>query len=211
MLTREEIIKQVQKWAKDNDGKTPSEKNFYEYADVGIYNLHKLGWANYRELVLEAELTPNKFDKTKYSHGQLCKLFIEVIGEKSKLPTRGELDVKHHKNSNFPNSGTFYDKLGKVKNGDLVRTILEYAKDQKEYVDIIKICNTFLEKLENTTLEEPSPIGSIGYVYLLKSKLGSAVAYKIGKTNDPERRVMELNQPSNEQYLIWMIKTDDPT
>lgn len=211
MLIKEEVIKKLQKWATENGGKTPGEQNFYEYVEIGIYDLRKLGWANWRELVLDAGLTPNKFDKTKYSREQLCNLFIEAIREKGKWPTRGELEVKHHKDSSFPDAGTFYRKLGLVLTGDLASKILDYVKDRREYKDVIDICNSFLEKLEeNTTPKEPSFTGDIGYVYLLKSKLGNATAYKIGKTNDPERRVMELNQPSNEQNLIWKIETDDP-
>lgn len=212
MFTKEEIIKELQKCAKENGGKTPGEHNFYEYAEIGIYDLHKLGWANWRELVLDAGLIPNKFDKTKYNHEQLCELFIEAIHEKGRWPTRGELEVKHHKDSNFPDAGTFYKKLGLVLTGDLATNLLEYVKDKRKYKDIVSICSSFLESLNrNTTTEDSQLHDHIGYVYLLKSNLGSAAAYKIGKTSDPERRVLELNQPSNEQILIWKIKTDDPT
>lgn len=211
MFTKEEIIKALQKCAKDNGGKTPGEHNFYEYAEIGIYDLHKLGWANWRELVLDAGLIPNKFDKTKYNHEQLCELFIEAIREKGRLPTRGELEVKHHKDSNFPDASTFYKKLGLVLTGDLATNLLEYVKGKQKYKDISTICNSFLETLSKNTMTEDSHLQDfIGYVYLLKSRLGNATAYKIGKASDPERRVLELNQPSNEQTLIWKIKTDDP-
>jgi len=209
MFTKEEVIKRLQKWSAENNGRTPGEQNFYENIQIGIYDLHKLGWANWRELVVAAGLIPNKFDKTKYSSDQLCDLFIGAIREKNKWPTRGELEVKHHQDFNFPDAGTFYKKLGLVLNGDLPSTILKYIKGKKGYDDVIKVCNSSIEK--NIDSEESSAIGKIGYVYLLKSRLGSATAYKIGKTNDPERRMIELNQPSNEQYLIWKIETDDPS
>ena len=40
MKTKEEIVKEIRRYAKEN-GKTPSEKIFYEYAAIGIYNLKK--------------------------------------------------------------------------------------------------------------------------------------------------------------------------
>lgn len=62
MFTKEEIIKELQKCAKENSGKTPSEKMFHENTSVGKYD-RMMHWPNYGELVREAELFPNKFDK----------------------------------------------------------------------------------------------------------------------------------------------------
>ena len=81
MVTKEEIIKELQKYAKENGGKTPSEKVFYENTGVGVWDKMR-HWSNYGELVHEAGLTRNKFDKIKYNHEQLCQIFIEVIREK---------------------------------------------------------------------------------------------------------------------------------
>src|SRR5258706_1626921 len=126
MLTKQEIIKELQRYTKENSGKTPSQKMFHENTDVGIYDRMKF-WPNYGELVLEAGLTPNEFDKTKYSHKQLCSIFIKVIREKGKWPTRAILDVKHHNDHNFPDSSTFYSKLGLTSK--LAQSILEYIGD----------------------------------------------------------------------------------
>jgi hypothetical protein len=208
MPEKDEIINKLLRYSREIGDRTPGEHKFYEYAEIGIYDLHKLGWSNYRELVLDAGLTPNKFDKTKYSHEQLCRLFINVIREKGKWPTRGELEVKHYQESNFPDAGTFYNKLGLTLTGDLARKILEYVGDKRGYKDIVDICNTFLEN--NVTQEASSFISNVGYVYLLKSTLRNATAYKIGHAKDIKNRVKQLRQPSNEEILIHQIKTDDP-
>lgn len=113
MLTREKILKELQEYSQ-RICKTPGEAAFYDYAGIKLYNLHKLGWSNWRELVIDAGLLPNKFDKTKYSHKELCDLFIKAIRKKGKWPTRGDLDVMHHIDS-FPESGTFYNSLAKLK------------------------------------------------------------------------------------------------
>ena len=54
MLTKEEIIKELQRCAKENGGKTPSSAKFKEITGVGPYDLHKHSWSNYGELVHEA-------------------------------------------------------------------------------------------------------------------------------------------------------------
>src|SRR3990167_9943849 len=139
MLTKEEIIKELQNSAKERGGKTPSEKIFHESTRVGRYERMKY-WSNYGQLVGEAGLTPNKFDKTKYNHKQLCEIFIKVIREKGKWPTRGDLDVKHNKDASFPASATFYKKLGLT--GNLAKSILEFIKDKQGYGDVVDICNS---------------------------------------------------------------------
>lgn len=193
MLTRKEIIKALQNYSEEIGGKTPGEKNFYENTNVGIMD-RKRYWSNYGELVKAARLTPNKFDKTKYSEEELCELFIKTIREQDKWPTRGVLDIKHYEDPTFPDSATFYKRLGNVKTGDLARKIIEYVKDKRGRKAIVDICQPFLKKTGEQV--EVLPIDK-GFVYLLKSTLRNRVAYKIGRTKDIENRRKQLRQPSN--------------
>ncbi|MCX6737809.1 MAG: GIY-YIG nuclease family protein [Candidatus Parcubacteria bacterium] len=204
MLTKEAIIEEIRKYAKENCGKTPSEKIFYEHVGIGIYDLKKNGWANYGELVSEAGLTPNTFDNTQYSREQLCEMFIEVIREKGKWPTRGILDVKHHNEVSFPDSSTFYKKLGlKI---DLAKAILAFIKDKQEYNDIIEVCNLTMGEVEDQDeFLEDGDVTS-GFVYLGKQH-GD---YKIGKAKDANRRRDDITLLGSEPFnLIHEIKTDD--
>lgn len=187
MYTKEEIIKEIQKCAKDNGGHTPGAEKFEEITGVGPYELHKHSWSNYGELVREAGLTPNKFDKTKYGHDQLCEIFIKVIREKRKWPTRGVLDVKRHNDSKFPASVTFYNKLGLT--GRLAQSIMEYVRDKPRYEDVVEICNSTLEKYKNVDEqgEEGTERGIHGWVYLIKH--GSRNQYRIGKATNLLRRL----------------------
>ena len=189
-MTKEEILKEIRKYAKDI-GKTPGEKNFYKNTEVTAWDRMKY-WPNYGELVREAGLIPNKFDRTKYSHNQLCETFIEVIREKGKWPTRGELNVKHTYDSNFPKSVTFYNRLGLT--GNLARSILEFIGDKQGYNDIIKICNSVLKEYEERS--EPSEDSDMvsGFVYLGKQH----GKYKIGKTKDLNRRREDITMLGSE-------------
>lgn len=208
MLTREEIVKELQGCAIENGGKTAGEKYFYENTEVGIWDRMKY-WPNYGELVREAGLTPNKFDKTKYDNEQLCEIFIKVIREKKKWPTRGILDVKHRNDSNFPDSATFYKKLGKTRK--LAETVLEFIGNSKRYVDVVNICNPVLEKYKKQegAIEETTGQKRCGWVYLFRH--GHYNQYRVGRTFDLLRRGSEIRiQLPERAILIHSIKTVDP-
>jgi len=203
MFTKEEIIRELQRCAKENGGKTPSEKKFYENSEVIRYDRMKY-WPNYGELVHEAGLIPNNFDKTKYSYEQLCEMFIEVIRDNGKWPTRGILDVKHHNDSDFPNSATFFNKLGLTK--DLARTILKFIEDKDEFKDVVEICNSVLKKSTGQDKDSESQDVTSGFVYLGEQH-GN---YKIGKTRDINRRREDISLLGAEPFnLVYAIKTDD--
>lgn len=208
MLSKEDTIAELKKLSKEIGGKTPSEQVFREHTGIVLNDLQKYGWASYGEFIDEAGLKRNKFDKTKYNREDLCDLFIEIIREKKKLPTRGELEVKHKRDKKFPASGTFYKKLGLVR--VLAKTILEYVKDKHGYGDVVSICNSFLEdnKVDDEQEGEIIIEGKHGWVYLIKH--GHYNHYRIGETGDPLRRFRENRIELPEKpTLVHEIETAD--
>lgn len=208
MFTKEEIIKAVQDWSRINYNLTPSEKIIREELKIPRWEWNAF-WIRVTDLQREAGLQPQDFHNLKYTKEDLCDIFIKAIREEGKLPSRAYLDFKHKQDSKFPSSGTFYDRLGQHKNGKLAISILEYIKEKQGYEDVITMCNALLEKKDNAELENSSAVNSVGYVYLLKTKLLKSAAYKIGKTRDIESRMRQLRQQSNDNQLLHKIKTDD--
>ncbi len=208
MLTKEEILKEVQKWSEENYGLTPSEKviNIELRISRGEWIAY---WDKITDLQKEAGLKGNKFEKDKYFKEDLCELFIKFIRESGRIPTRAFLDHKHKQNPDFPDSGTFYKRLGQHKNGVLVSSILEHIKNKKGYGDIIEKCNSAKNSIKYSEVEHYSSVSEVGYIYLLKTKLLNSVAYKIGKAKDVEQRLRQLKQASNSDELIHEIHTDD--
>lgn len=208
MYSKEEILKKIKEWSKENDGKTPGEKVFYEYADFNVYQLHKLGWANYGELVDEAELIPNTFDNTQYSYEQICDLFISAMREKNQWPSRGYLDVKHLNDSSYPSSATFYKKLGLT--GDLAQSILDYIGDKDDYDDVKNICLPVIEKYAVSDKSDEAG-KTVEEVYMYKYK-NQSQPIKVGRSKDVERRGEEIVIGAHDKaVLIHSIKTDDPS
>ena len=84
---------------------------------------------------------------------------------------------------------------------------IERAK-KKGYDDVVEICQSIIENLEDEeeTGEDAGIV--VGEVYLFKS----GRYYKIGKTDDTVRRGQELRiQLPEKLNLIHSIKTDDPS
>ena len=208
MLTKEEIIKTIQKWARENEGQTPSEKILRE--EIGIPKWEWISyWTKITDVQRDTGLTPQKFDKTKYTKKDLCDKFIKLIREKKKWPTRDELDFKRRHNPKFPASVTFYKKLGLTR--DLAQTILEYIEDKKGYDDVVNICNSTIEKYKNLNEPDREKTERVnrGWVYLFRH--GHYNQYRIGQTFDLLRRGKEIRiQLPERAILIHSIETIDP-
>lgn len=207
MITKEDILKEIQKWAKKNGGLTPSEKIIREELRIPKWDWITY-WTKITDLQSEAGLTPQGFDKTKYTKKDLCDEFIKLIREKKKWPSRDELDFKRRQDSSYPASGTFYKQLGLTR--DLVSTILEYVKDKRGYDDVVNICNSVLEKYKNEgKIYEDDKVESgfvYGFVYL-GLQHGD---HKIGFTKDLDRRRDDITLLGSEP-MTWIheIETDD--
>lgn len=206
MYTKEEIIKEIQKFAKENGGKTPSEKELDVNTGIKNYYWHKY-WSKISDAQIEAGLLPNIFPKIPYEHKDLFEKFITLMRELKKWPTKAEIEVKHNKEYGFPGSSIFYRNLGNIK--DLANKILQYAEDNN-YDDVIKICSEVLEKYKNVDISEKdgSEKGAVtsGFVYL-GIQHGD---HKIGHAKDANRRREDITLLGSEPFvLIHEIKTDD--
>ncbi len=208
MLTKEDIIKEIQEWAKENDGRTPSEKIIKEELKIPKWDWITY-WTKVTDMQSEAGLNPQGFDKTKYTKKDLCDEFIKLIREKGKWPSRDELDFKRRQDSKFPASGTFYEHLGLTR--DLSLTILEYVKNKQGYNDVISISNSVLEKFEKSSnlSDKNAKADKHGWVYLFKH--GHYNHYRVGQTYDILRRGSEIRiQLPERTILIHTIETVDP-
>lgn len=203
MLTKKEILEEVQKWAKENGGRTPSEKIIREELKIPKWDWITY-WTKTTDLQRDAGLIPQGFDKTKYTKKELCDEFIKLIREKKKWPSRDEMDFKRRQDLKYPSPSTFYKKLGLSEN--LKLTILEYVKNKQGYEDIANICNSVLKTYKNESSTSENNKAESGYVYL-GLQHGD---YKIGFTKDLDRRRDDITLLGSEPMnWIHKIETDD--
>ncbi len=207
MFTKDEILLEVKKLAKEL-GRTPSAAQFKERTGIGQYHFPKYSWANYGELVLEAGLRPNVFDKTKFKDEDLIRIIIKIIREKRKWPTRSELEIKHYNDPKFPAYSTFTKSLGLTK--IMAEKVLNYVDNKRGYVDIIAICKPIMEEKNDDIGDQKSGQMDYGWVYLIRH--GKHNQFRIGKTGNLLKRLgqnrIELPEGATP---IWSIETDDKT
>ncbi|MDO8335550.1 MAG: GIY-YIG nuclease family protein [Candidatus Saccharibacteria bacterium] len=199
MMTKEDILREIKRTAKENGGKPLGQKNFLNETGIRSWDWGKY-WPRYGDALIDAGFEPNK-KWTKYPDNLLAEKMIPLMRILKKYPTIGEMRIEHLKNPEFP----FHIADKKLKN-DVVRIIASYCEDKSEYSDIMAICEPLLmdKDLDESSSSSSAPIGE---VYLLKHDSD----YKIGKTNDSIRRGKEIKLLlPNDLMLIHIIKTDDP-
>jgi len=203
MYTKEAILKEIRRTAKENDGKPLGMARFEK--ETGLKPHHwKKYWARFGDLQKEAGFEPNQLQGS-YDDEFLIGKLIKTIRKLGKFPTFDELNIERSSDSKFPSREVF-TKFGKL---NLVGKIVEYCKDKGDYSDVIELCAPILKKYSNkNNYDGMNTLQNVGEVYLFKS----GRYYKIGKTNDTVRRGSELRiQLPEEMNLIHSIKTDDPS
>lgn len=206
MKTKQNIIDEICKTAKENGDKPLGVNRFEKETGITRYDLYKAGFSNLGEAQREAGFVANTL-QIAHDTGFLLESMIALIREKGKFPTKADLIVKRNKDSKFPNSTSINNRLGSKR--EKATKISSYAK-QKGYEDIVELCEPIIENSAKEKLPDHSDIlpRLVGEVYLFKS----GRYYKIGKTNDTVRRGSELRiQLPEKCVLIHSIKTDDPS
>lgn len=200
MSTRNEILSEIRRTTKENDGKPLGQKAFKNETEIGWYEWGKY-WAKWGDAVREAGFIPNE-PWTRVSDNHLIKKMISKIRKFKKYPTLPELRIENIKDNSFP-----YTVIKKRKQDFIVGKIIEYCKNRKGYEDILKACQPIMEKFdkkEKNNISETSC--KISKVYLLKSGLN----YKIGYGDDPMRRASEMTLLAEKPVVIHFFETDDP-
>src|SRR3989344_3336939 len=201
MVTRESILEEIKRPAKQNGGVPLGIDRFTNETGISSWEIGQ-HWARFGDAQQEAGFSPNK-KQTAHDEELLLSSFVDLIRELGQFPTRGEIRLKRSKQSDFPSDTVYYRRFGGKKS--LAVKISEYA-EKKGYDDVVKICQPIIESPEEEQEEDESNGVSVGAVYLFKH----GKYYKIGKTNDTVRRGNELKIQLPENLdLIHEIKTDD--
>jgi len=204
MVDKNHIIDEIVRTAKQNNGVALGVQRFEKETGIRKPDWFPAFWKNWSEAIEEAGFAPNKMNSA-YEANVLIHHIILLIRELKKLPTTSDFKFKSYHTSGFPSHNTFR-RLG-AKSTQAAK-ILAYCNGKSEYDDVIEICSAALNPLK-TKDSSSSKVAVIkfGFVYLMKS----GRYYKIGKSDDPERRKYELgiNQPED-PIIIHKIQTDDP-
>jgi hypothetical protein len=201
-FTKEEIIKEIRRTAKENKGFPLGSGRFEKETGINPWQWGQY-WARFGDLQKEAGFEPNKL-QTAYDEVFLIEKLIELIRRRGKFPTLKEIVVERNTDTEIPSKGAFR-RLGTQH--QIASKIIKYCTDKKGLEEVIEICQPLLENI-NKRIPDNSELNQVmGEVYLFRS----GRYYKIGKTNDTVRRGKELRiQLPEACILIHSIKTDDP-
>jgi hypothetical protein len=203
MITREHIINEIKRTAIANGGVPLGAKRFEIETGIKPYNWGQF-WPRWTEAQCESGFAPNEF-QTAFSDELLMQSLIQLIRELKKFPVPSELRMKSRNDSNFPNDKVF-DRLGNKQ--QRLRKIIAYCQSRVGYDDIIHVCSQLLTDIVPQQEISSADGPRVGYVYLLKFRRND---YKIGASNDPERRFGEIATKMPEASVqIHTVKTDDP-
>ncbi len=202
-LTKENILDEIRRTAKENDGVPLGRGRFEKETGIKPYDWGKY-WAKFSEAQIEAGFDPNTL-QIAYDTEFILEKYVILIKELGRFPTPGDLLVKSHSDPDFPSKNTML-KLGNKKQRAI--KILEFAT-KKGYKGVVKLCKEVIDNYKITKKKDDSIVDiKIGEVYLFKS----GRYYKIGKTTDTVRRGKEIRiQLPERTDLIHSIKTDDPS
>jgi len=197
---RDQILNEIRKLAAANGGQPPGRKTFEEATGIRPSAWRGVYWARWGDAVGEAGFNPNAASPTTEDE-LFCNKLIEACRYYGRVPTAAEFRLYRRIDAGFPADNTFRRRFGGT--AEILKWFSEQIKARPEYEDVA----TMLVAKGVTATSEAKYSLKEGLVYLIKS----GIHYKIGRSDELERRVKEIRIALPEAAsLVHSIRTDDP-
>jgi hypothetical protein len=198
---RDRIIAEIKRLASENGGNPPGRKTFLN--ETGIREIDWRGrfWVKWGDAIKEAGFEPNSLTP-KIPDDELFSKVAEAFRHYGKVPTQAEFKMYRNIDAAFPAS--IMDKRFPTK-AELIASLREWATEAGGYDDVLAM----LPAPSPAPTERPTRgAAKDGFVYLLRS----GAHYKIGKSDEIERRIKEIKVALPEATTLeHTITTDDPS
>jgi hypothetical protein len=200
-VSREHILSEIRRAARDNGGKPVGRTRFatltgIKEADVIHY------WARWGDAVADAGFTPNVMEAKRESDAMFA-VIVADIRSNGRFPTRTELRLRKKDNPAYPGEGV----LQRYGQQGLAEKVAAFVRDRPEDADVLAILEPLLARKPSAKAQAPVKPVVFGHVYLMKS----GKYHKIGRSNSAGRREYEVALQLPEPVkLMHTIKTDDP-
>jgi len=195
------ILSEIRRVAAENGDQAPGRRVFERETGIKESEWRGVYWARWGDALIEAGFAANERQAKLDQDFVLTKL-AEAFRHFSKVPTTIELRMYRQVNPAFPAHSTV-DNHFRTKATMLAR-LRDWVADKPEYADVAAM-------LPPGDVPEVTPRSAAkvleGFVYLIRS----GAHYKIGRSNELERRVKEIRIALPEAAtLVHSIRTDDP-
>lgn len=194
---RDAILAEIRRLSSET-GSAPGIAKFC--AATGISQSRILGayWARWSDALAEAGLPANglqgKFDRDELLAG-LAK-FIRSCG---RYPSNRDLRLAKRQGKDVANEKVYATHFGGAEG--LKEALRAFCEKDEQFFDVLSLIPASEQAVETSTSN------SDGHVYLLKN----ALHYKIGRTDNLERRFREISVLlPDATELVHSIATDDP-
>jgi Meiotically Up-regulated Gene 113 (MUG113) protein len=196
---RDQIVREIQRLAEHQGGRAPGSIAFAKETGISDHTWRGKFWARWSDALAEAGFAPNEFRGRLDTDFVLSK-FVEVIRHYKHVPTNDEIGLYRQMHPTFPNSATFRAHFKKV---ELLEQLRNWLSEKAGYEDVLAMLPAKAESDRTSRL--PKPVE--GFVYLIRS----GAHYKIGRSDELERRVKEIRVAlPDSATLEHSIRTDDP-
>jgi hypothetical protein len=199
---RDQILSEIKRLAKVNEGQPPGYKLFLRETGIGEHHWRGKFWARWSDALSEAGYLPNKWQERLDSEEVLIGV-ISACRQYGRFPTQDEIQLYRKANPAIPSEQAIKRHFG--KRADLIAALAKRASEDGQYADIAEMLPEVPPSNEEPARQAKS---QEGFVYLFKS----GDFYKIGRSDDLERRIKEIGIRLPEKLTpIHSIRTDDPS
>lgn len=193
---REEILNEIKRLAKENGGQAFGVRAFERATGITQATWSGKYWARWSDALKEAGFEPNEWQR-KSDAEYIFEKLLEVTRHYGRLPTSREMRM-YQQGRDFPTDKTLFAYFG--SKAKLISSLKSWIADKPECGDISLILGDEKESSADPKTKE-------GLVYLIRS----GAHYKIGRSDELERRVKEIRIALPEAAtLVHSIRTDDP-
>lgn len=200
---RELIISEIKRLASENGGAPPGRQLFSRVTGITPAKWTGVYWASWGDALREAGFQPNALQR-KLDSAQVLAGVASLCRKLGRLPTHAEIKLERRTNPAFPAHSTVGNHYR--TNEALTLALRHLAMEESEWSDLLDILPEPAPNAAPTVRALPPT--AEGVVYLLKS----GQHYKIGKSEDIERRFREIKIALPEAVtLVHTIRTDDPS
>ncbi len=204
-MDRDYILERMKLYAAEIGTPKIGQRAFAKASGIRESDWRGKYWPNWSAATTEAGLSSADWNSA-YNKEYLAEKLVSLMRELGKFPTWAEINMKFHSDRSFPAPNTFRLRLG--AKADLAEFLKTHCDEQGGMEDIVQLCTPHLDTAPKHSDDVVQDIASTGYVYLLKS----GKFYKIGNTNNPDRRQYEIGLQLPESiHHVHSIETDDPS
>jgi Meiotically up-regulated gene 113 len=198
---RSHILDEIRRIAGANGGTAPGQKLFAKTTGISDHKWRGVYWARWGDAIVEAGFAQNKW-QGRHAENFLFEQMILAVRHYRRFPTVPELNLFRATHHGFPEGNTYRKNFGSTANA--ISAFRQWLSGKSEYADIPKMLPEQSAKVSVTNFKTKAVTG---YVYLL----ASGGFYKIGRSDNVERRIKEITIALPEKVaMVHAIGTDDP-